>query len=125
MKMISSIITMLLVSLLAVESKALSNEDLYKWCKSYVDQGFEIETITDAYCIGVFDGISSLAADTCTIARKTPEGVLYFLSIDRTKYSRDAAIQSYVNTIKNEPEKWTSGAHGEALEAAKSIAPCE
>ena len=116
---------MLLVSLLAVGSRASTNEDLYKWCKSYTDRGFEVETVTDAYCIGFFDGISSLASDTCTIAKKTPEGVLYFLSIDRTKYSRDAAIQQYVNTIKSTPDKWTFGAHGEVLGAAKTVAPCK
>ena len=125
MKMIPSIITILLVSLVTVESKALSNEDLYKWCKSYTDRGFEIENPFDAYCLGVFDGISSLASDTCTVARKTQSGFLYLLSIDRTKYSRDAAIQQYVNTIKSTPDKWKDGAHGAVLEAAKTISPCE
>ena len=125
MKMLLSIKTVFVISLLAAGSNASTNENLYKWCKSYVDQGFEIETITDAYCIGFFDGIGSLASDNCTMARKSSESALYFLSIDRTKYIKDAAIQQYVNTIKDKPQKWGYGAHGEVLEAQKTIAPCE
>ena len=62
--------TMRLISLLAVGSKASSIEDLYKWCKSYINRGFEAEAITNSYCIGFFDGIFSPASDTFTNSAK-------------------------------------------------------
>jgi len=111
---------------LSTPAHALTNGDLYRWCKKLSDNGFEGSEVTYGFCYGYFMGISSLAADNCDFSKEPgmPE-ILAFFAADREKINQDAAIQKYVNTIKNEPEKWRYGAHGEVLEAIKAIAPCE
>jgi len=115
-----------LIVTLSTPAHALTNGDLYRWCKKLSDNGFEGSEVTDGVCYGYFIGISSLAADNCDISKEAgmPE-ILALIAADREKINQDAAIQKYVNTIKNEPEKWQDGAHGDVLVAIKAIAPCE
>jgi len=108
------------------QAQAATNGDLYRSCKKLADNGFEASGFSDGFCYGYFRGIASLAADNCDLSKEPgmPE-ILAFFAADRKKLNQNAVIQKYVNTIKDEPEKWQSGAHGEALFAIQAIAPCE
>lgn len=109
---------------------ALTNEELYEWCKPFADSGFKSTSdgslLCAAYIAGAIDNASVICDELEDLA-KSNSSLASVRSFFGGKYetSNKALIQAYVNKMKNEPEKWRYGAHGEVLEAIKAIAPCE
>jgi len=87
-----------LMVLMAGNAKAIINEDLYLYCKSYSDNDFKPNKSDHINCITYFVGVAELAETLCTIEKYG--GLNY-----NTEYL-DASIQNYLNRMKNNPDQW-------------------
>ena len=126
------------LSVLAVsfEAHAITNGDIYKHCKKYADRSFQYEETSDIICISYFAGIRDFGRSICkgwkkvsdqTQSTEAKEQIKIFLSMEGVGDLKnlDAALQHYVNKMKNEPERWDFRADYAVLESLQAIAPCE
>lgn len=122
-----------LMLLMAGNANAFTNEDLYKICKGYVDNGFELNNegmLCRAYFVGVFDGANSV----CVLAKElrnpklNNEGfdvLVEMLGVGNDKASYDAVIQHYLNRMQNEPQSWDQNAQWYVVQSMQSFSPCK
>lgn len=96
------------------EAKASPNGDLYKACKSLVDNNFEDENATHVWCKAYFWGVAGLMWYNCDAGGA--------LKAEFKKQEMEAYIQNYVNKMRNTPEKWQYNAGLAVAEAIMDIA---
>ena len=107
--MIRLLIAWLMV-LMASNANAVTNETLYQHCKDYSERGFKSELMTDLACNVYFTGVGETSRMNCWL--EMPTGILF------NSENNNAAIQHYVNEMKNKPEEWKMNA---ALYVFKSL----
>ena len=133
MLFLSAFLSVLAVS---IEAHAITNGDIYKHCKKYADRSFQYEETSDIICISYFAGIRDFGRSICkgwkkvsdqTQSTEAKEQIKIFLSMEGVGELKnlDAALQHYVNKMKNEPERWDFRADYAVLESLQAIAPCE
>ena len=99
--------------LMAGSANAITNEILYKYCKSYADDNFEFtqeHTVESVSCFSYISGVGQLMRYNCET--QSPYRAAY-----QTK-DTDAIVQDYLNRIKNQPKDWKYAA---ADDVARSV----
>jgi hypothetical protein len=103
-----TIITAQFLILFSQSAGALTTGDLYKFCKSYTDAGFDISKMEDSVdaliCQSYFDAIGGLLGQACFVTSVNIE-----ISDMKPNYEPEnieATIQEYVNTMSESPEYW-------------------
>ena len=108
-----AIITALFLILFSQSAGAISNQDLYKFCKSYTDVGFDLSKMENStsglICMTYFRAIGDLVSQACFANFSTYE-------IDGKKpnfetENLEATMQEYVNTISEMPKYWKFNAN--------------
>lgn len=119
--------------LMAGNANAFENEDLYKLCKSYVDNGFELNEegiACRAYFMGVFDGANSV----CALGKelhdpKLPNNgfdiLVEMMGVGASEHSYDAVIQNYLNRMQSEPQIWDQNAQWYVVQSMQVFSPCK
>ena len=103
-----AIITALFLILFSQSAGAMTNQDLYKYCKSYTDAGFDIskmEYFEDALiCTSYFNAIGHMIGEACNAYDINYE--LAGIKPDFKQENLAATIQYYVNYMSEKPEYW-------------------
>ena len=123
--------------LMAGNVNAASVGSVYKMCKNYADNSFNYEIPSDAVCVAYFSAIRDRGATVCDDLKPfltaedfdvNEKGAFAFVQqyygvgeLD----SLEAAIQHFVNKMKNEPEQWKNRPDQPVLESLQAIKPCE
>lgn len=126
----------LLALVLNFEAHALSTGSLYKHCNKYAERSFEYDEVTDAMCLSYFAAVRDFGVSMCRGWKKVSDEtqsteakvqIESFRSMEGVGDLKNvnAAIQHYVNKMKNEPERWDYRADFGVLESLQAIAPCE
>jgi len=121
---------------LSFDAYASTNGDIYKYCRKYADRSFQFEESSDVICFSYFAGIRDFGRSICkgwkkvsdqTQSTEAKEQIKIFLSMEGVGDLKnlDAALQHYVNKMKNEPERWDFRADYAVLESLQAIAPCK
>lgn len=121
-----------LMVLMAGNANAFTNEHLYKFCKSYADNGFELNDeglACRTYFVGVYDGANSvcLIAEEVRNPKNKNEGfdvLVEMLGVGKGGASYDAVIQHYLNRMRNEPQSWDQNAQWFVVQSLQSFSPC-
>lgn len=130
--MIRLLIAALMV-VIANGANAFGNEELYKWCKGYVDSGFKPNQdamLCRSYMIGVLDS-SRFVCDTIKLSLKIkkPDANWQILlersAVGVSEATYDQVIQHYVNRMQNEPEVWGHNAGLYVVQSMQVFAPCK
>jgi hypothetical protein len=114
----------------ANESKAITNGDLYKACKSYTEAGFKIRTMQHTLCMAYIRGLLDMQSLLCQSAKLIDEkDVSHWLKSFGTNFyaaeQLDAIVQSYVNHMTSHPEEWQDSPHTYLVETSLGLAPCK
>ena len=114
----------------ASAATALTNEELYEWCKPFADSGFKSTSdgslLCAAYIAGAIDNASVICDELEDLA-KSNSSLASVRSFFGGKYetSNKALIQAYVNKMKNEPSRWKYNPSNAMSEVIREIATCE
>jgi archaellum component FlaG (FlaF/FlaG flagellin family) len=114
----------------ASAATALTNEVLYRWCKSYADSGFNSTSdealLCKAYIIGAMDYAKGVCYTMETQAKKDASQAFTrsFFGASSDANS-NALIQAYVNKMKNEPNKWDYTPNAALRQVFNELAPCK
>jgi len=98
---------------LSTPAHAMSNGDLYQFCKPYADRAFKAEAANDLACIGYFKGTADAGSRTCDnlgrvveIIDASDEVKANFLLLtsmegigEITEADMRAAIQDFINKM--------------------------
>ena len=114
----------------ASAATALTNEALYRWCKSYADSGFNSTSDESMLCSAYITGAVDYAKGVCftmedqakTDATQAFTRSFFGASSDT---NTNALIQAYVNKMKNEPNKWDYTPNAALRQVFNELAPCE
>ena len=103
-----TIITALFLIVFSQSAGALTNQDLYEYCKPYADAAFDFSKMEDPInsivCITYFTAIGSLIGQACD-----SNSINYEIDGMKPNYepqNLDATVQDYVNKISEMPKYW-------------------
>jgi len=99
--------------------------DLYKFCKTYTDGGFELNSSATVACYGYVRGVINSSSFICHNFQGLNNEVVAIFGSKALPSNIDAVAQIFVNEAKGKPESWEFNAEWMVAKAAKSIAPCE
>ena len=114
MRLIIVLISSLLITTPAL---AITNETLYKWCKSFADLRFDLSNANDgmdlatgSYCLGYMQGLIEQSNHICiafdgTVASSTNIARRMF-GASVGPNDTNALIQSFINWAEDNPQKW-------------------
>ena len=124
---------------LSSHSFALSNGQLYQYCKPFADRAFEGKTTDDLMCVSYFRGVADSGLRNCGILKdiiarpdvSTEQKAVFNAAMlsaglgftDGEKLK--PAIQLFVNEMATVPEKWDAMAIWVAHSSIQKVAPCE
>lgn len=128
------LITLFIFFAMPTLAQATSNADLYKDCKKYADNSFQIKDISgDLTCMIYFIAIRDVAAGIC---EKWGEEKDFSPDVQRTlgalrkhfgarpasgANQMQASIQHYVNEIAKKPEAWKFNPHKDVITSLQAI----
>lgn len=133
------ILSLFLLAPLSSNAFAMSAGDLYKYCKPYADRAFEAKATNDLVCVTYFRGVADSGKNICANMKAAVSAIgednqfaAGLLSVQEIEglgslkgNNMNAAIQSFVNEMSTNPEKWdfipVQYVHG----ALQKIVPCE
>ena len=132
--MIRLLIAGVMVLMAGNANAAIDNESLYKVCKNYVDGGF-VDTGDGLFCQSYFAGVLDTGRTLCIVLNhesaldtetpSIPNFPAAFVAIGNVAVSIDSVIQHYVNKMREQPDKWSTGAQIEVTQSFQSFIPCK
>lgn len=97
----------------AFNANAVTNETLFQNCKEYSERGFKGSVLGDLACTTYFIGVGETSRLNCWL--ETPTGIPF------NSENNNAAIQHYINEMKNKPEQWKQNAALDVLMSLRFI----
>ena len=132
-------IALILLVPLSSNSFALSNGQLYQYCKPFADRAFEAKTNDDLTCVTYFRGVADSGVLTCNSLKgviASPKLSLEQKIVGRAIMESEGlgpasgaqlkpAIQIFVIGMAESPEKWEEIAVSFAHDSLRKVTPCK
>ena len=110
-------------------AKAINNQTLYQYCKTWADSAFTSTTdealLCNAHIMGALDYAKRVCYELEGVAKENPDLAFTrsYFGAAKSESSR-SAIQAYVNKMQKEPDKWKYTPSWALPEVFREVVPC-